>query len=109
MSTFVPACRPSASRSCLGMTTRPTASTVASIGNMIPVNSQSSASDCPDTSVVVAADAGADARDVGAVDVDGDRRRVAGVVDAMDVAGGRESADLADLVVALADQVEVLV
>src|SRR5215216_2532968 len=58
-------------------------------------------------SVVVAAGAGADAGDVGAVDVDGDGGLVGGVVDAVDVAGWREAADVAGVVVALADQVEV--
>src|SRR5215218_3637276 len=58
-------------------------------------------------SVVVAAGAGADAGDVGAVDVDGDRRRLAGVVHAVDVAGRREAADVADLVRVAADQVQV--
>src|SRR5215210_1666053 len=58
-------------------------------------------------SVVVAAGAGADARQVGAVDVDRDRRRVGDVVHAVDVAGRREAADVAGVVVALADHVEV--
>src|SRR5918995_6944566 len=58
-------------------------------------------------SVVVAAGAGADAGDVGAVDVDRDRGRVGRVVDAMDVAGRREAAHVADEVVAAADHVEV--
>src|ERR687896_1221788 len=58
-------------------------------------------------SVVVAAGTGADAGDVGAVDVDGDRRRLAGVVHAVDVAGRRESADVADQVLVAADQVQV--
>src|ERR1700687_1853495 len=57
-------------------------------------------------SVVVAAGAGADAGDVGTVDVDGDRRRVAGVAHAVDVAGRRETADVADLVLVAADQVQ---
>src|SRR5688500_6163278 len=58
-------------------------------------------------SVVVAAGAGADARHVGAVDVDRDRGLLGGVVDAVDVARRCEAADVADVVVALADQVEV--
>src|SRR5439155_24110324 len=58
-------------------------------------------------SVVVAAGAGADAGDVGTVDVDGDRRRVACVAHAVDVAGRRETADFADLVLVAADQVQV--
>ena len=45
--------------------------------------------------VVVAADARADPGDVGPVDVDRDRRPVAHVADAMDVARRREPADLA--------------
>src|SRR3954470_24186895 len=59
------------------------------------------------SSVVVAAGAGADARDVGSVYVNRDRGLRGGVVHAMDVAGGREAADVADVVVALADQVEI--
>ena len=58
-------------------------------------------------SVVVAAGAGADAGDVGAVDVDRDRGRLAGVAHAVDVAGRREAADVADVVLAAADQVQV--
>src|SRR4051812_42356769 len=58
-------------------------------------------------SVVVATGAGPDARHVRAVDVDRDRGLVAGVVHAVDVAGRREAADVADVVVALADHVEV--
>src|SRR5215211_407626 len=49
-------------------------------------------------SVVVAAGGGADARDVGAVDVDRDRRLVAGVAHAVDVAGRREPAHVAGMV-----------
>src|ERR671910_848924 len=58
-------------------------------------------------SVVVAAGAGADARHVRAVDVDRERRRLAGVAHAVDVAGRRETADVADLVLVAADQVQV--
>src|SRR3954451_1596541 len=58
-------------------------------------------------SVVVAAGAGADARHVRAVDVDRDRGRVGGVVHAMDVARRCEAADVAEVVVALAEQVQV--
>src|SRR5829696_6337199 len=57
--------------------------------------------------VVVAARAGADAGDVGPVDVDRDRGLRPGVVDAMDVAGRREAADVADVIGAPPDQVEV--
>src|SRR5262249_47578370 len=49
-------------------------------------------------SVVVAAGAAADARHVGAVDVDRDRGLLARVVHAVDVAGRREAADVADVV-----------
>src|SRR5215218_4258650 len=69
-------------------------------GRWFPLRSRS-------RSVVVAAGAGADAGDVGAVDVDGDRRRLAGVAHAVDVAGRREAADVADLVLVAADQVQV--
>src|SRR5215218_1136693 len=58
-------------------------------------------------SVVVAAGAGADAGHVGAVDVDRDRGLLGGVAHAVDVAGRRETADVADVVVALAEQVQV--
>src|SRR4051812_39028275 len=58
-------------------------------------------------SVVVAAGARADARHVRAVDVDRNRGRTGGVAHAVDVAGRREAADVADVVVALADQVQV--
>src|SRR4051794_2561042 len=58
-------------------------------------------------SVVVAAGARADARHVRAVDVDRDRGLRAGVAHAVDVAGRREAADVADVVVAAADDVEV--
>src|SRR3954469_2936726 len=58
-------------------------------------------------SVVVAAGAGADARHVRAVDVDRDRRLLSGVVHAVDVARRCEAADVADVVVAAADHVEV--
>src|SRR3954452_1769914 len=58
-------------------------------------------------SVVVAAGAGADARHVRAVDVDRDRGRVAGVVHAVDVPRRCEAADAADVVLAVADQVQV--
>src|SRR5918997_7161118 len=58
-------------------------------------------------SVVVAAGAGADARHVGAVDVDRYRGLIGGVVHAVDVAGRREAADVADVVVALADQIQI--
>src|SRR5215208_5777200 len=58
-------------------------------------------------SVVVASGAGADAGHVGAVDVDRGRGLAGGVVHAVDVAGRREAADVADVVVAAADQVEV--
>src|SRR5215207_8945872 len=69
-------------------------------GRWFPLRSRS-------RSVVVAAGAGADAGDVGPVDVDRDRRRLAGVAHAVDVAGRREAADVADLVLVVADQVEV--
>ena len=59
------------------------------------------------SSVVVASGAGADARHVRAVDVDRDRGLVGGVVHAVDVPRRREAADVADVVVALADHVEV--
>src|SRR3954453_15769815 len=58
-------------------------------------------------SVVVAAGAGADARHVRAVDVDRNRGLIGGVAHAVDVAGRREAADVADVVVALADDVEI--
>src|SRR3954447_9989663 len=58
-------------------------------------------------SVVVAAGAGADSRHVRAVDVARDRGLLAGVVDAVDVARRREAADIADVVVARPDRVEV--
>src|SRR3954447_11983200 len=58
-------------------------------------------------SVVVAAGAGADARHVGAVDVDRNRGLVGGVAHAVDVARRSEAADVADVVVAFADEVEV--
>src|ERR671910_3868519 len=58
-------------------------------------------------SVVVAPGARADARHVGAVDVDRDRGGVGRVVDPMDVAGGREAGHVADVVVAAADRVEI--
>src|SRR5215216_418672 len=58
-------------------------------------------------SVVVAAGAGTDAGEVGAVDVDRDRRRLAGVAHAVDVAGRRESADVPDVVLVVADQVQL--
>src|SRR5215207_179923 len=69
-------------------------------GRWFPLRSRS-------RSVVVAAGAGADAGDVGPVDVDRDRRRLASVAHAVDVAGRREAADVADLVLVVADQVEV--
>jgi hypothetical protein len=56
---------------------------------------------------VVAAGAEADAGDVGAVDVDGERRRLVGVAHAVDVAGRGESVDVADLVLDVADQVQL--
>src|SRR5215207_6590086 len=58
-------------------------------------------------SVVVAAGAGADARHVRAVDVDRNRGLIGGVAHAVDVARRREAADVADVVVALADQVQI--
>src|SRR4051794_5068744 len=58
-------------------------------------------------SVVVAAGARADARHVGAVDVDRDRGLLTSVEDPVDVAGRREAADVADVVVAAPDEVEV--
>src|SRR5918994_7494508 len=58
-------------------------------------------------SVVVAPGAGADARYVRAVDVDRDRGLLSGVVHAVDVARRCEAADVADVVVALADKVQV--
>src|SRR5215217_219900 len=58
-------------------------------------------------SVVVAAGAGADAGHVGAVDVDRDRGLAGGVVHAVDVAGRREAADVADVVDPAADQIQV--
>src|SRR5215211_3005264 len=58
-------------------------------------------------SVVVAAGAGANARHVRAVHVDRDRGLLAGVVHAVDVPRRREAADVADLVLAAADQVQV--
>src|SRR5919106_6244123 len=58
-------------------------------------------------SVVVAAGAGADAGHVRAVDVDRDRCLIGGVAHAVDVAGWREAADVADVVVALADRVQI--
>src|SRR5215213_7923373 len=58
-------------------------------------------------SVVVAAGATADAGDVGAVDVDGDRRRLAGVAHPVDVTGRGESADVADVVLVVSDQVQL--
>jgi hypothetical protein len=45
-----------------------------------------------------AAGAGADAREIGSVDVDRDHRRVGNVAHAVDVARRRETADVADLV-----------
>jgi hypothetical protein len=39
--------------------------------------------------------------------MDRDRRLVGGVAHAVDVAGRREAADVADVVVALADQVQI--
>src|SRR6188508_3255116 len=63
----------------------------------------------PFLSVVVATGAGADARHVGAVDVYRDRGRVPGVVDAMDVSGWGEPADVSDVVGAPPDQVQVRV
>src|SRR4051794_2118252 len=56
----------------------------------------------PSSLVVVAADARAGPLDVGAVDVDRDRRRVADIADAVDVAGRREAAHVTGEVVALA-------
>src|SRR5215213_1895135 len=58
-------------------------------------------------SVVVAAGAGADARHVRAVDVDRNRGLIGGVAHPVDVAGWCEAADVADLVVVAADQVQV--
>src|ERR1700694_3381827 len=58
-------------------------------------------------SVVVAASTGADAREVGSVEVDRDRRRVGDVAHAVDVAGRRETADVADLVLIGCEQVQV--
>src|SRR4051812_37366701 len=56
-------------------------------------------------SVVVASGAGADAGHISAVDVDRDRGCVPGVVHAVDVPGRREAADVADVVLAAAEQV----
>src|SRR4051812_47380226 len=58
-------------------------------------------------SVVVPTDTRAYARDVSPVDVNRDRRGFGRVVDAVDIAGRRESVDIADMVVAAADHVEV--
>src|SRR3954471_21456997 len=58
-------------------------------------------------SVVVAAGARADARHVRAVDMDRERGLIGGVAHAVDVARRREAADVADVVVALADQVQI--
>src|SRR4051812_9159012 len=55
------------------------------------------------SSVVVTPGAGADARHVGSVDVDRDRGLLARVVDAVDVAGRREAADVADMILAAPD------
>src|SRR4051794_24898774 len=59
------------------------------------------------SSVVVAPGAGADARHVGSVDVDRDRSLLPDVVHAVDVAGRREAADVADVIGAAPDQVEL--
>jgi hypothetical protein len=58
--------------------------------------------------VVVAAGAG-DPGDVGAVDVDGRRSRRGGVAHTVDVAGRREPARVADVMLVLADQIQVSV
>src|SRR6478609_7510294 len=63
--------------------------------------------DTRSASVVVAPDARADARDVRSVDVNRDRGRVSRVVDAVDITGRREAADVASMVVAAADHVEL--
>jgi hypothetical protein len=49
----------------------------------------------------------ADARYVSSIDMDRDRGLTGGVVHAVDVVGRREAADVADMVVALADQVQI--